>query len=112
MLCRDFLKLCDRKYIMNITIQRRAEIALRSLEQDEKKQVLKSIEQIKSIPPNSLFQIFKLQKLSNGLDENLYVYRASHRLSLILSVKDSVCIIEDILAADRLDRLVANLKSQ
>ena len=96
---------------MDIIMQRRAKIALRSLEQNEQKQILKALEQIELTQSKDLFQIPQLKKLRN-LDENLYMYRGSHRLRLVLSIQGDVCIVEDILAHDKLDRLIANLKQQ
>ena len=96
---------------MDIVIQRRANIALRSLEQNEQKQILKALEIIKITPTKDLLQNHQLKKLKH-LGENLYVYRGNYRLCLILSIKNDVCMVEDIIARDKLDRLFANLKQQ
>ena len=97
---------------MNITIQRRAEIALRSLQQNERKQILKSLQQLEEVQPKDLWHIPKLQKLPNDLGKELHIYQGNRRLRLILSIKNNICIVEDILDHDKLGRLVANLNQQ
>ncbi|MGF1541601.1 MAG: hypothetical protein ACFCU5_14315 [Pleurocapsa sp.] len=95
---------------MDIVIQRRANIALHSLENSEQKQILKALERIKITPAKDLFQTLEL-KLKN-LGQNLYIYRGNYRLRLILSIKNDVCTVEDIIARDKLDMLFANFKQQ
>lgn len=97
--------------VMDIVIQRRANIALRSLENSEQKQILKALERIKITPAKDLFQTLELNKLKN-LGQNLYIYRGNYRLRLILSIKNDVCTVEDIIARDKLDMLFANFKQQ
>ncbi len=97
---------------MDIIIQRRAEIALRSLEQNEQKQILKALAQIESVEPKDLSKVPNLMKLPKRLGENLYWYRGNQRLRLILSIQENVCTVEDIIAHDKLDRLVSNLRQQ
>jgi hypothetical protein len=97
---------------MNIIIERRAQIALRSLAQNEQKQILKALAQIESVKPQNWVTISNLKKMRTELSENTYLYRGNQRLSLVLSFKDNVCIVEDIVAYDKIDRLMPNLSKQ
>ena len=96
---------------MKIVIQRRAKIALRSLQQSEKKQIANALAQIEIIQPKDLFKITKLKRI-NTFDKNLYTYRGNHRLRLVLSIQDDVCIVEDILDHEKFNRLVANSRQR
>ena len=95
---------------MEIRIQRRAEIALRSLQRSEQKQIIKALNKISSVTSKDLFQIPNFHKLRGELRQNLYVYRGSENLRLVLSVRDNVCTVEDIVAHDKLDRLLHSLE--
>lgn len=123
---------------MEVNIQRRAEIALRSLEQRQQKQVLQAIEELRSIPqedaywllrltknkskmpkppkgipkPPSSAKLSKLKQSNNLSGKELYKYHVNHELRLILSFASNMCIIEDIMARDKLKKLVANLEAQ
>ena len=97
---------------MDIIIQRRAEIALRSLKQNEQKQIRKALAQIKSVEPKDLFKVPNLRKLRKELGKNLYWYRGNERLRLVLSINENVCTVEDIVSHDKLNRLVSNLRQQ
>ncbi|MGL6345216.1 MAG: hypothetical protein ACRC80_39450 [Waterburya sp.] len=97
---------------MNIIIERRAQIALRSLAQNEQKQILKALAQIESVKPQNLVTISNLKKMRTELSKNTYLYRGNQRLSLVLSFKDNVVIVEDIVAHDKIDRLMPNLSKQ
>lgn len=94
---------------MEINIQRRAKIALRSLHQNEQEQILKALEKLQSFQFQDIDKIETLKELPNNSNKNLYTYPGNYELRLILSIKNNVCVIEDILAYDKLDRLVANL---
>lgn len=131
---------------MEIDIQRRATIALRSLEQHEQNQVLQGIQALKSLKQEDIYEFPKLkQNISNisrlkpksskqkintprppkqahkfsqqnqsnyYTDKNYYLYQVNSELHLILSIANCRCIVEDIMAEDKLKRLVANLNKQ
>jgi len=97
---------------MDIIIQRRAEIALRSLKQNEQEQIVTALARIKSVEPKDLFKVPNLHKLRKELGENLYSYRGNSRLRLVLSIKENVCTVEDIVSHDKLNRVVSNLGQQ
>jgi len=91
---------------MKLVMQRRAEIALRSLESAEQKQITRALDELDSAVPASFNESPKIYKLLPVLGEKIYVYRGSKKLRLILSVKDDICTVEDIIDSDRLDRLL------
>lgn len=93
---------------MDIVIQSRAEIALRSLKQSERKQILQALERIKLVKPQDLWQIPHLYKLREKSDQNFYVYRGNQQLRLVLSFQENICTVEDIMAHDKLNKLVGN----
>ena len=131
---------------MEIVIQRRAIIALRSLEQQEQKQVKRAVEVLESLTQEDVYKFPKLNqstsdlsrlkpkspRLKNNLpkppkkagkflnqnqfkyfaDKNYYLYQINSELRLILSIANCKCIVEDIMADEKLKRLVANLKQQ
>jgi hypothetical protein len=96
---------------MNISIQRRAEIALRSLDKIEQERIIRSLSDISAIDQVNLSQepkLNKLRKLVTGFSgKKLYVYQGSPNLRLILSFEGDTCTVEDIVDHDRLSWLVA-----
>ncbi|WP_304511905.1 hypothetical protein [Desulfobacula sp.] len=93
---------------MNISIQRRAEIALRSLDKIEQKRILRSLSAISAIDRVNFSQDPKFRKLATGFSgKKLYIYKGSQKLRLILSFEGDVCTVEDIVDHDRLSRLIA-----
>jgi hypothetical protein len=89
---------------MHIVVQRRAEIALRSLGKLEQKQITRALAELSAANRTRLNR--KLHSLAKSLsDKKLFVYRASPKLRLILSFEGDVCTIEDVVDHDRLDRL-------
>ena len=93
---------------MNIFLQRRAEIALRSLDKTEQKRILRSLSIIEAIDRVTLAQDPKFRKLATGFSgKKLYIYKGSPKIRLILSIEEDVCTVEDIVDHDRLSRLIA-----
>lgn len=93
---------------MNILLQRRAEIALRSLDKAEQKKILRSLSTIENIDRVNLAQDPKFHKLATGFSgKNLYIYKGSPKIRLILSFEEDACTVEDIVDHDRLSRLMA-----
>lgn len=92
---------------MHLSIERRAEIALRSLQKSERKHVERALNELLSSDRAALQQSPKLHKLASGFSgRKLFVYRASPKLRLVVSLEDDVCVLEDIVDHDRLDRLL------
>ena len=100
---------------MNIIIERRAEIALRSLESNEQQEISKALNIISSVTSNELPQILDLHQVNKSSEENIYEYRVStgkQKLSLVCSFQRKKCIVEDVVAQDKLERLLLNLTQQ
>jgi hypothetical protein len=90
---------------MQIVLERRAEIALRSLGSTERKQIARSLELLSEADLPMLMGSHRIRKLATGFSaKSLFVYRGSPTLRLVLSFENDVCKIEDIVDHDRLDR--------
>jgi mRNA-degrading endonuclease RelE of RelBE toxin-antitoxin system len=97
---------------MQLHIHRRAEISLRSLGAVEQKRIHRALAEL-AAEPKLPYSSPKFQRLSTGFSgKKLYVYRASPRLRLILSLDADGCTIEDIVNHDRLDRLFSERRQQ
>jgi len=92
-------------------IQKRAEIALRSLETGEQKRLLSAIEKLDGLDVDILKRQGKLQTLC-GRGEPLYTYRGTQRLRILLSRQKNIWIVEDIVAHDRLKRIISEKNQQ
>jgi plasmid maintenance system killer protein len=90
---------------MDITLQRRAEIAQRSLALAEKKRVATVLETLVAANPQEILSSEKLTKLSEGALGKLYAYQINRRLRLIISWNEDKWCVEDIVDYDRLNRL-------
>jgi len=94
---------------MVLVLERRAEIAIRSLSQLEQAQVRRALDEIGAIAPDELCQSSKVQKFRGGSGETFYVYPGTPSLRLILSIKGDKYTIEDVIDRDKLSRLPLNL---
>ena len=93
---------------MQIQIQRRAEIALRSLPPVEQKRLHRALYDLESMDRAGLGRSHKLKRLPlRAHDRQLFVYISTGRLRLILSLSDEVCIVEDVVDHDQFERMVA-----
>ena len=91
---------------MKIIVQRRAEIALRSLQKSEQKQIARALDELSKADRKLLYGSPKIHKLAAGYsNKNLFIYKGTTKLRLILSLTNDSCILEDIVDHDRLDRL-------
>lgn len=93
---------------MNLLMQRRAEIAIRSLEQAEQSQVKQALSEISLLTLEDLKQSSKFKPMDS--DKKLYIYRGNQKLRLVLSIDSDKCIVEDVVDHDRLQRLLLNSK--
>ncbi len=91
---------------MELVLQHRVEIALRSLSGDEQKQVTGALNEISLAAPEVLRTSSKFHKLVAASGENLYVYNGGPGLRLVLSIQGNRCSVEDVVARERLDRLL------
>jgi mRNA-degrading endonuclease RelE of RelBE toxin-antitoxin system len=94
---------------MEIVLQRRAEIAIRSLSKFEQKQIKRALDTISSVTPTELYQNPKFRKLRVGSGETLYMYRGNLKLRLLLTIQGENCTIEDVVDRDKLSHLPLNL---
>jgi len=92
-------------------IQKRAEIALRSLEDGEQKRLLSAIEKLDGLDVDILKTKGKIRKFPSP-DEPLYIYRGTQRLRILLSRQKNIWIVEDIVAHDRLKRIISEKNQQ
>ena len=91
---------------MKLRIERRSEIALRSLQKNEQQHIFRALDKLlvsdrATLQNNPNAHIFKLVSR-----KRLYVIKASPRLRLVLSFDNETCVLEDIVDHDRLDRLL------
>lgn len=92
---------------MRIQIQRRAEIALRSLQKPERRQIERALDELLAFDRAALKSDPKLQLIATGLSgKKIAVYRGGRKLRLVLTFQDETCTLEDVVHHDRLDRLV------
>lgn len=93
---------------MVLIIQRRAEIALRSLQTTERKRVERALQELLAADRSELRGNPKFHALkSERSGKNLFVYRGTPKLRLVISFPDSdTCLVQDIVDHDRLDRLM------
>ena len=90
---------------MQILIQHRAEISLRSLPKVKQKQIARALDELKTADLRLLYSSPKLHRLHAPLSEKkLYAYRGSLDLRLLLSFEDDTCTVEDVATHERLDR--------
>lgn len=90
---------------MNVLIQRRAEIALRSLDPQEQKKVQAALGVLETTNLGEVPSSHRLRVLKFTSPEKLYTFRVNNELRLILSASESRWIVEDIMAHDRFARL-------
>lgn len=92
---------------MVLIIQRRAEIALRSLQTTDRKRVERALQELIAADRSELSGNPKFKSLkSERSGMHLFVYRGTPKLRLVVSFPDSdTCLVQDIVDHDRLDRL-------
>lgn len=92
---------------MYLRIERRAEIALRSLQKKEQKHIDRALNELLESDMATLRQNPKIHMLASGpFGRKLFVYRGSPKLRLVLSFDQETFVLEDIVDHDRLDRLI------
>jgi mRNA-degrading endonuclease RelE of RelBE toxin-antitoxin system len=90
---------------MNVRLQDRAEVALRSLDPPQQEKVHAAIQVLERNDLGKLKGSQKLRALKLASQERLYSFRVNNMLRLILSASPSQWIVEDIMQHDRLARL-------
>lgn len=88
--------------VTKVTIERRAEIALRSLDRAERSRVESALVMLGRTKPSQWMESGKIKALRPDLPNRLYSLRVS-RLGVILSAANqSQWVVEDIVDHDRL----------
>lgn len=90
---------------MQVTVQRRAEVALRSLDARDRDRVSTAIARLEQAQFRELSERGQIKKLRQAPGVSLYEMRATNRLRLVLSFQNDRAVVEDIVPHDRLDRL-------
>lgn len=92
---------------MDIVFERRAEVAFGALGNEARARVERTLERVRTSDYQSLRDGRLLYRFRPTSNTSLWVLRPSAQLRLIVSFRDSSCVIEDIVPHDRLDRAVA-----
>lgn len=95
---------------MTAVLRRRAEIALNSLDLKEQARVRQSLDLLGKTDFGQLVSSGKVSRLAAPAN-GLYSFRATPRLRLLLSRREDVYMVEDILSRDRYSRLVHEARS-
>lgn len=89
---------------MGINFQHRAHVALQSLDSRDQTATHKALSWLTSVPHEQMVRSPRIKKVQ-GLD--LYILKIGIRLRAVLSRKDDVWTVEDIVDHDRLQRLLS-----
>jgi len=93
---------------MQLLIHRRAEIALRSLQQTEQGQIGRALEKLSDLDKASLHTSPKFHRIASLMSgKKLFIFEGNKKLLLVLSFDEDTCVIEDIVDHDRLKKLGA-----
>ncbi len=94
---------------MQLQIQNRVEITLRSLPRGEQKQLRRAFAELSALDRALLRESPKLSPYAPGfsIPMKLFVYQVNGKLNLLLSLADDACIVEDVVYQERLNQLVA-----
>lgn len=79
---------------------------MRSLGKREQSQIAAALGVLSSADPRSLGHRPQIRRVHGAIGENLYSYRIGHEYRLLFSLQDDTCVIEDVVAHDRLDRIM------
>lgn len=93
---------------MQVILERRAEVALRSLADAERTKVARAFAKLSELDQHGLSRHLLVHRLS-GLPVQLYSYRVSDILRIVFSVQSDRIVIQDITNFDRLKHLTGGL---
>jgi hypothetical protein len=91
---------------MNVQLEGRAEIALRSLDQPEQEKVQAALQVLEKTDLGELMGSQRPRAMKVAPQETLHSFRVNKTLRLILSASPSQWVVEDIMQRDRLARLL------
>lgn len=89
---------------MQVTLQGRAEVALRSLDRRDRDRVMGVISRLGQSDFQQLRDSGQVHQLRQASGISLYVMRATNQLRVVLSFQNNEVIVEDIVPHDQLDR--------
>ena len=91
---------------MKLHLERRAEIAFRSLRGADQRQVGRALDDLTALEAKAIFRNHKVHKVLAPTGDSLYICRGGMRLRLVLDIKGEDCKVIDIVDHDRLGRLL------
>ncbi len=91
---------------MQVILQRRAEVAFRSLELTDRQKVAAVLRHFEESKAKDLLEPNQASKFRKAPGSELYVMRATNRLRVVFSLQHDVLTVEDIVPHDRLGRVV------
>jgi hypothetical protein len=98
---------------MQIQIQHRAEVSLRSLGKAERTQIIHALDQLAATKSSLLYSNPNLRRLASKFPyKKMYIYEASQKLTLIISIEEDTCTVQDIIDQDRLNLLLPRLRQE
>lgn len=97
---------------MILIVQKRAEVALRSLSGEERDKVSSAINDLLSLSITDFSNHPKIHAIRLQSGEKLYTYRLNNKLRLVLSIDDDTCVVQDLVNYDRFTKLLHNRGQQ
>lgn len=97
---------------MRLVLERRAEIALRSLSPTEQKQLSRAMDEIRATDPQEFYRSPKVHRFIAASGDALYSYKGNRGLRLILSVNADTCTVEEVAHHDRIMPLLKQPRPQ
>jgi mRNA-degrading endonuclease RelE of RelBE toxin-antitoxin system len=94
---------------MQIDLERRAEVGLRSLANVARAEVEAALLEMSKIDQRQLSESPRVKRLAGLQARNLYSYRVSDKLRLVFSFQNDRIVIQDIANPDRLKHLTGGL---
>lgn len=88
---------------MIVQIQRRAEVAIRSIGKQEQLRISRAIQKIEATSRLDAQSLLHLKKLN--ATSGLFVFRATPKIRILLSFEGDVCTIEDLVTPDQLTKV-------
>jgi mRNA-degrading endonuclease RelE of RelBE toxin-antitoxin system len=94
---------------MQVGLEPRAEVALRSLANVERAKVEQALRLMSELDRHSLSGTSRVQRLAGLQVRDLYSYKASDRLRIVFSFQGDRIVVQDIANRERLKHLTGGL---
>lgn len=92
---------------MDVYIEKRAEVALRTLSSSDQRKVEKTLQHLSSIVPKQLTLSNDIRALRVASGQMVYIARVGRALRMVFSIKGNDCFVQDIVHRDRIERIVS-----